>query len=128
MITEAVPFTAFSLPSIWLFHIGIKHERNELWYIRKQWVITLFFSQRRASNQIINVRGNVTMTKQMPMYQKINDLKISIKFFSSSVYLCESSVQLHVTNNLRTDTENSQRRHREPHRSNKLNLAGKIAN
>src|ERR1035437_3225725 len=112
---------AFSLPSIWLFHFWIKNEKNEILCIRNQWIITLSLSKGRASNQIINVRGNVTMTKQMPMNQTINDLKISIKFFSSSV-------QLHVTNNLRTDTDNSQRRHREPHRSNKLNLAGKIAN
>ena len=91
-------------------------------------MIALSLSNGRAINQIMRLRGNVAMTKQMPMNQTINDLKISIKFFSSSVYLCESSVQLHVTNNLRTDTENSQRRHRETHRSNKLNLAGKIAN
>ncbi len=85
--------------------MGIKNDRNRLWYIRNQWITTLSLSKGKTSNQIIKVRGNVKTTKQMPINQTIIDLIISIITHFSSAQLCEPSVALGETKNLRTDTE-----------------------
>jgi hypothetical protein len=85
MITYVVPFTAFFLPSMWIFQIGIRKERTVLSYIRNKWMTTLSRSNGRVRNQTIRLRGNVAMTKQIPMSQTIIDLNKSIRFLSSSV-------------------------------------------
>jgi hypothetical protein len=94
---------------MWIVHIGIKNESKRLWYIRNQWIITFLLSKGRASNQIINVSGNVTMTKQMLMSQTIIDLNTSIKIH---LFLCVTQCLLCeplCNKKRRTDTE----KHRE---------------
>jgi hypothetical protein len=47
-------------------------------------MILFSLSKGRTISQIINVNGNVTTRKQMPMIQTVIDFRIIIKILSSS--------------------------------------------
>jgi len=66
-------------------------------------MIALSLSNGRASNQIMRLRGNVAMTKQMPMNQTIIDFKIStLKYFF--YYLIIINNPEHINKSIKTSS------------------------